>query len=146
MAPRRALLLLGTVVAAGCSDATSPGALTLVVQPASRSVGIDQDSITVVADSVVVVISGSGASSARWTATHDSADGWLTFVTAAGTGSGAVRWVLNPIYLPPATYVDTLVITAGGAAGSPVRVVDSLTVRGTAGLHATVREAVPTKS
>lgn len=132
MAPRHLLVLLGISAAVGCSDSTSPGALTLAVQPASRSFGIDQDSIVVTADSVVVLVSGNGAASARWTATHDTADTWLTFVTAAGTGSGVARWVLNPIYLPPGTYVDTLVITAGGAGGSPARVLDSLTVRATA--------------
>jgi hypothetical protein len=132
--------LTALAFAAGCKDATSAGSLTLAVIPASRSFGIDQDSIVLTPDSVVVSISGSGSATAPWTTAHGSAN-WLTLVGTGGTGSGVARWVLNPIYLAPGIYVDTITITAAGAAGSPARVIDSLTVRGTPAQLITVRRA-----
>jgi len=123
------VVALGAALAGACRENTSAGALTLTVTPASRSFGVDQDSIAVTPDSVVVLLSGSGAPAARWAASHDTASSWLTLVSAAGTGSGVLRWVLNPIYLAPGVYVDTLAITAPGATGSPAVVIDTLTVR-----------------
>jgi hypothetical protein len=133
--------VLAVALVTACHEATSPGRLTLAVAPASRSVGLNQDSIAITVDSAAVVLSGDGAGTTPWTATHDTTTRWLTFVTAAGTGSGVVRWVVNPIYLAPGTYVDTVVIAAAGADGSPARVIDSLTVRGTTAQLITMRRA-----
>jgi len=141
--PRYLVLLAALSVAVGCADSTSPGALTLTVAPASRSIGLNPDSIPgsgVTPDSAVVALTGSGASAAPWTATH-GASTWLTVVTGGGTGSALVRWVVDPIYLAPGTYVDTITVVAAGAAGSPARIVDTLTVRGAPAQLITVRRA-----
>jgi len=135
-----AAALTGSVVASGCSESTSPGALTLAVTSASRSFGVNQDSVTVSVDSAGVRLTGSGASATRWTATHGGAE-WLTLVTSSGTGSGAVRWVLYPINLAPGTYVDTVTVVAQGAKGSPAVILDSVTIRGTPAQLITVRRA-----
>ena len=133
-------LILALVVAAACEDSTSPGPLTLAAAPASRSLGINEDSIAVTPDSALVVLTGDGSATAAWSAFH-GAGTWITLVTASGSGSAVLRWVVNPIYLAPGTYVDTITVTAAGAAGSPARIVDSLTVRGTAAQYVTVRRA-----
>jgi hypothetical protein len=114
--------------------------LTLAVTPIGRSFGVNQDSVSVVVDSVAVTLTGSGASAARWSATHGGAE-WLTLVTASGTGRGAVRWVLYPVNLAPGTYVDTITVVAQGASGSPAVVLDSVTIRGTQAQLVTVRRA-----
>jgi hypothetical protein len=135
-----AVVAAGLAALAGCGESTSPGSLTLAVSPTSRRYGVDQDSLELYADSAAVILAGAGASTTRWTATHGGA-GWLSFVTASGSGSGAVRWVVNPIYLPPGDHVDTITVSAAGAAGSPARVLDTLTVRGTAAQFITLRRA-----
>ena len=140
---RHLLLLPALLLAAGCADSTSPGQLTLAVAPASRIIGLNPDSVSgtgVTPDSAVLVLTGGGAAAATWTASH-GAGTWLTVVTDGGTGSAILRWVVDPLYLAPGTYVDTITITATGAAGSPARLVDSLTVRGAAAQYITVRRA-----
>ena len=137
MRSRQLLLLAGLTLVARCADVTSP-ALTLTAVPASRSFGISQDSGTVTPDSAVVSLTGTGSATAPWTATHGSG-GWLTIVTAGGTGPAVLRWVVDPINLAPGTYVDTITVSAAGAVGSPARVVDSLTVLGTAAQYIAVR-------
>lgn len=126
---------------AGCREAASPAGLVLATTPASRSVATHQDTVVVQPDSVRVTLSGPGSGQAPWTASHSPATTWLTLVNGAGTGSGAVRWAVDATGLPPGTYVDTVVITAAGADGSPARVIDSLTVRGTAAQFITMRRA-----
>jgi len=140
MATRHSLILLGVTLVMGCADAMSLGKLTLAAAPASRSMGISQDSIAVKPDSALVIVTGQGSAAAAWTATHGSSS-WLTLVTTGGTGSAIVRWVVDPIYLSPGTYVDTITITVLNAAGSPARIVDSLTVLGSAAQYVTVRRA-----
>ncbi len=46
--------------------------------------------------------------------------------------------MVDPLYLVPGTYVDTITVTVAGAAGSPARLVDSLTVRGAAAQYVTI--------
>ena len=141
--PRYLALLVALPLAVGCADSTSPGALTMTVAPASRSIGLNPDSLAgsgLTFDSAVIALAGQGASVASWTATHGSST-WLTVVTGGGTGSAILRWVVDPIYLAPGTYVDTITVVAAGAAGSPARIVDSLTVRGTPAQLITVRRA-----
>jgi len=146
LSPMRAyhlLPLLSALCFAGCADSTSPGQLTLAVAPASRTIGLNPDSIAgpgLTPDSAVVALTGQGGSVATWTASHGSST-WLTVITGGGTGSAVLRWVVTPIYLVPGTYVDTITVTAPGAAGSPARLVDTLTVRGAAAQYVTVRRA-----
>lgn len=137
MRPRQLMPVAGVLLAGACADSTSPP-LTLTAAPASRSVGISEDSIAVTPDSALVTLSGAGSGAARWTAAHGTG-AWLTIVTAGGTGSAVLRWVVDPINLAPGTYVDTITISAAGAAGSPARIVDSLTVVGVVAQYITVR-------
>jgi hypothetical protein len=73
-----------------------------------------------------VSLSGTGASSTAWTATRKSL--WLVLTTASGVGSGKVRWTRNPSGLAAGVYVDTISVSATGAAGSPARIIDSLRI------------------
>ncbi|HXY20150.1 MAG TPA: hypothetical protein VEH83_09170 [Gemmatimonadales bacterium] len=139
MLPRQLTIVAGLLLAVACSDVASPK-LTLTVLPASRSLGISQDSIAVTPDSAAVALTGAGSATAPWTAAHGSGT-WLTIVTPGGTGSAVLRWVVDPIYLAPGTYVDTITVSAAGAAGSPARLVDSLTVRGAPAQLIAVRRA-----
>ncbi len=134
------LALAAAALGAACAESTSPGKLTVAVAPASRSISINEDSSAVTPDSALVLLTGDGGSSAHWTASHDS-NSWLTILTKAGTGSDTLRWVVEPVFLSPGTYVDTIAITVQGAAGSPARLVDSLTVRGTPAQYITMRRA-----
>ncbi|HTT66660.1 MAG TPA: hypothetical protein VMF70_01400, partial [Gemmatimonadales bacterium] len=125
-------------LATACADVTTPG--LSIAASASRSLVLGDGSAAVTPDSALVALTGAGAAAARWTAAH-GASAWLTLVTAGGTGSSAVRWVVDPVSVSPGTYVDTITVSAPGAAGSPARIVDSLTVVGAAAQYVTVRRA-----
>jgi len=102
--------------------------LALAVVPASRSASVQAGGTAPVADSAAVTLTGAGSTSTTWTAAHSAQAGWLSITTAAGTGSGTLRWSRDPTGLAPGTYVDTLTVTAAGATGSPARVIDTLTI------------------
>ena len=125
-------------LATACADLTTPG--LSIAASASRSLVLGDGSAAVTPDSALVALTGAGAAAARWTAAHGPS-AWLTLVTAGGTGSSAVRWVVDPVSVSPGTYVDTITVSAPGAAGSPARIVDSLTVVGAAAQYVTVRRA-----
>jgi hypothetical protein len=93
--------------------------LVLALSPASRADTVVEGSTTAPADSADVVLTGTGAGTTGWTATH-GAGGWLALTTASGTGSGVVRWSRTPTGLTAGTYVDTIVVTAGSLADSVV--------------------------
>lgn len=80
-----------------------------------------------VTDSVPLALSGFGAGTASWTASHGAAP-WLLLTTPSGVGSATVRWVRDPSGLAIGTYVDTITVTVPGALGSPARIIDSLRV------------------
>lgn len=101
----------------------------LAVSPASRMLSIRDDSSLVSADSAVVAVSGSDASTARWVATHSDSATWVTLGTSSGTGSGMVRWTRSAAGLYPGTYVDTIAVTLRTADSVTVRLVDTLEVR-----------------
>ncbi|MCA9764183.1 MAG: hypothetical protein KC544_13765, partial [Gemmatimonadetes bacterium] len=77
-------------------------------------------------DSVRIHLSGTGASSATWSATRQRA--WTTLATTSGTGSAWLRWSRDATSLPVGTWVDTITVSVAGATGSPVRVIDTLHV------------------
>ena len=77
-------------------------------------------------DSVRLTLSGTGASSAHWSAARKAA--WLVLAATSGTGSGMLRWQHQAHSLAAGTYVDTISVTASGATGSPARFVDTLVV------------------
>ena len=116
------------VVAACADDAVGPQP-RLALAPASRSVSIREDSSLVSADSAIVAISGSDAGSANWVAVHSDSASWLTLATAAGVGSGKLRWTRDATGLFPGVYVDTITVTLRTADSASVRLVDTLEVR-----------------
>jgi hypothetical protein len=80
-------------------------------------------------DSATVILSGTGALTAGWTATHGAAP-WLALTSAAGTGTGRLRWTRDPTGLAPGLYVDTITVTVAGAIDSPWLLADTLVVQG----------------
>jgi hypothetical protein len=80
-----------------------------------------------VTDSEAVTLLGLSTDSVAWSA-NASAAGWLSLRSRSGTGSGMLRWTLDPKGLGVGTYVDTITVSAGSALGSPATLVDSLRV------------------
>ena len=103
-------------------------ALALAVAPTSRSDTALAGATAILPDSADVLLTGVGATATAWAATH-GAGAWLALTTAAGTGSGVVRWDRDPTGLAVGVYVDTITVTAAGASGSPAELVDSLVVQ-----------------
>jgi photosystem II stability/assembly factor-like uncharacterized protein len=103
--------------------------LTLAVVPGVQRDTAMQGATDVRTDSAAVVLTGTGAGSSAWNATHGSA-AWITLVNAAGTSSGTLTWTRDPTGLAAGTYVDTLTVTAAGAVDSPWMLFDSLVVQG----------------
>jgi hypothetical protein len=103
------------------------GPLSVAVTPLSHRDSLPQGMAGAQADSALVMLASFGSDTAQWTATHSSA-AWLTLATANGVGSGFLHWSVAPAGLGSGLYVDTIVVTAAGALGSPVRLVDTLQV------------------
>jgi len=101
--------------------------LSVTAAPAGRWDSLFQGSTTARPDSATVTLTGYAASSTRWSASHGGST-WLSLTTASGTGSGKVRWSVNPTGVAAGLYVDTIAITASGAIGSPARILDTLRV------------------
>ena len=103
----------------------APPPLTLAVSPVARGVSVVQGQ-TAPGDQASVTLSGTNASSTAWSASKKKA--WTTLTTTSGTGSGTVTWTRNTTGLVVGTYVDTISISATGAAGSPGLVFDTLKI------------------
>lgn len=123
-----------TVSAAGAlgSPARLIDTLHIVVPAMALAASHRRDSTTLGStvmrkDSVALTFSGLGSAQATWAVTHGPAP-WLTVTTAAGTGSGRVRWTRNPTGLAVGTVVDTITIVAAGALGGPLQIIDSLRI------------------
>jgi subtilisin len=107
----------------------APVAIALTVSPAGRSVSVAQGGVAP-GDNATVTLSGTNAGTAAWTATRKKS--WTTLTVASGTGSGLVQWNRNASGLAAGVYVDTITVTAPGAAsGSPATVFDTLRVTST---------------
>jgi hypothetical protein len=104
--------------------------LTLAVSPAVRRDTVPVGQATPQSDSAMVILSGTNAATAAWSATHGAAP-WLTLTTASGTGTSRLRWTRDPTGLAAGTYVDTIRVAAPGAIDSPGSVVDTLVVQAT---------------
>lgn len=102
--------------------------IELAVDPGTRADTVEVGSTAAVPDSADVVLTGPGAGALSWTATHTAAS-WLTLTSASGTGSGPVRWSRNPTGLAAGVYVDTILVSAFGAGGSPAPLIDTLLVQ-----------------
>ena len=70
----------------------------------------------------------------KWWATHKGGD-WLELETASGAGPGAVTWAVDPSGLDVGRYVDTIVVEAQYATGSPAVFVDAFEVQPPLGIE-----------
>lgn len=102
-----------------------PVPLILSVSPLSRRVSAVQGS-TAPGGNIAIALTGDAAVNATWSITAHAA--WATFTPVSGTGSGSAAWTRSIAGLPTGTYVDTITVSAPGAAGSPVAVFDTLIV------------------
>jgi hypothetical protein len=125
------VILHGTSYGGVTLTGTVTTPLTLTVLPASRRDTVTAGALTTRSDSASVLLAGTGAASTAWSATHRSLATWVTLTTAGGTGTGTVRWSRNSSGLAAGTYVDTITVTASGAAGSPANIIDTLNVLST---------------
>jgi len=136
------LLALGAVTAqGGCGkDSPTQSSVPLALSASSRALSLREDSLRTATDSVAVVLSGTGASSTHWAATHGGGS-WLTLTSATGTGSGMLRWSRDAAALTSGTYVDTITVALQVAGGATARIVDSVTVRDAPAQYIAVRRA-----
>ena len=104
---------------------TAPVPLVLVVGPLSRSAAITLGTAAP-DDNVAITLAGDNAATTTWTATKRKT--WTSFVVSSGTGSSALAWHRNATGLVVGTYVDTITVTAPGANGSPINVIDTLRI------------------
>lgn len=102
-----------------------PTPLALEVSPRTRTV-LAVTGSAVLTDQATVTLSGNGFQSAQWSAIKRR--NWTTLTTASGTGSGVLAWSRATSGLAPGIYVDTITVTAAGAQGSPVNIIDSLVI------------------
>lgn len=101
--------------------------VTVTVTPSSRRDTVIAGATTAHADSAAVVLTGDSAAVSTWSATK--AHAWTTLTTAAGTGSGRVRWTRNATGLAAGTWIDTITVSSPQGSNGSVRVIDSLVVR-----------------
>ena len=99
--------------------------LTLVPSEPPRSVLVG--STESFADSVRVVFTGPRTGT-NWTAEFAGGP-WAELGNAAGAGDGAVTWTVDPSGLEVGVYVDTVVVEADYASGSPATVLDGFSVK-----------------
>ena len=78
-------------------------------------------------DSVPVGFSGP-RDNTKWKASHSGGD-WLKLTRTSGAGEGAVTWTVDPAGLAVGLYVDTIVVEAEYATGSPAQFVDTFAVQ-----------------
>lgn len=101
--------------------------VTVAVTPSSRRDTVTAGATTAHADSAAVTLTGDSAAVSTWSAMR--AHAWTTLTTAAGTGSGRVRWTRSPTGLAAGTWVDTITVSSPQGSNGSVRVIDSLIVR-----------------
>ena len=99
----------------------------LSVDPTVRRDTMSAGASAARADSAAVLLPGNAGAQASWSAAARKAS-WVTMTTAAGVGPGMVRWRRSAANLNIGIYVDTIVVSAPGAVGSPINIIDSLVV------------------
>ena len=105
----------------------------LELGPAGPRVKMPVGSTEPEADSVAVLFSGPRKNT-KWKASHAGGDR-LELVRASGAGEGAVTWTVDPTGLPVGLYVDTIVVEANRATGSPAEFVDTFAVQPPLGIE-----------
>lgn len=122
-------------VAGVADDVTIPVAVHSALPKGHMTLGraealtsVLQDSTEVFADSVTVAFEGRQAATVAWTASHPGRTSWFELIDTTGVGSAPVRWTIDPDSLAEGTYVDSVVVVAPLATGSPATLVYSLSV------------------
>lgn len=105
----------------------------LVVEPPGPPVRVLVGSTDSVADSLLVRFTGPRPDT-KWSVTSSGA-AWLELETASGAGPGAATWTVNPTGLGVGIYVDTIVVEAEHATGSPALFLDTLAVQPPLGIE-----------
>jgi M6 family metalloprotease-like protein len=100
-------------------------ALSVALSATTRADSVFEGA-TAFLDSAQIRFAGNGAATAAWTVTTRRAT-TLVHSPLTGAGDGVIRWY-HWGNAPPGIYVDTLTLTAPGAAGSPVSIIDTLYV------------------
>ncbi|HEX3928878.1 MAG TPA: hypothetical protein VHW65_12855 [Gemmatimonadales bacterium] len=104
----------------------APVPVTLALSPAARSVSVQQGSAAT-GSNATITLTGDNASTTSWTVSKKQS--WTTLTTTSGMGGGSASWTRNTVSLAVGTYVDTITVTAPGAAsGSPAMVFDTIHV------------------
>ncbi len=117
---------------------------TMTVEPISRSHTAVVGRLSPVPDSAAITITGPNAALALWEATHGGAQ-WLTLTIPSRVGSGVVLGMRNPTELAEGIYVDTIVVSALGALGTPTAIIDTFVMAAPlVGLDPTVRSGFAT--
>jgi hypothetical protein len=120
-------VLLAATHGRGMFSRTVDIALAMTVLPTSASDTVLAGTTTVVPDSARVTLTGVGAATQPWTATH-GAGTWLTVTAPTGIGSDFVRWARDPSGLPRGTYVDTITVVAMASGAAPASTVVTMVV------------------
>jgi hypothetical protein len=92
--------------------------------------------LTGYADSVTIRFTGAGAATAPWSVVK-SRGTTIVQTLSSGVGNGVVRWYHYANVHEPGVYVDTIVVSAPGAANSPLLIIDSLHVHAQPGFTVT---------
>jgi len=121
-----------TVTAAGALGSPAKIAVTFVIQqpvlvvtPAADSHATNVGSATF---NDTLRIANGGTGSLSWTAAKAQSQPWLTLAKLAGSAPDQIPLTIASSGLAAGTYKDTVVVTAGGASGSPARIPVTLTV------------------
>jgi hypothetical protein len=119
-------LVLGLGLVGSCRETTRPSALTLRLAASSRLDSISVTDTSLVAESVLVTVSGSGAGTAGWTVTHGSAP-WIALTRSAGTGTGYAVWQRDASWIGYGVSVDTIAVALSGTTAATL--LDSVVTR-----------------
>ncbi len=98
-----------------------PPVATLGVAPAKLTLAAAAGSAALQLDSVGLKNAGEGGA-LSWSAAAAHGSAWLSFNPRGGSTPGWLHVQLNPAGLAPGTYNDSVIVSAGNAAGSPAAV------------------------
>src|SRR2546430_12803957 len=98
-----------------------PPVATLGVAPAKLTLAAAAGSAALQLDSVGLKNAGEGGA-LSWSAAAAHGSAWLSFNPRGGSQPGWLYVHLNPVGLAPGTYNDSVIVSAGNAAGSPAAV------------------------
>ena len=110
-----------------------PAVPTIVVSPAGSNTSVALGA-PAPNGSAAISFTGTGGVAAAWSATNNTGGGfiippiWATLTNASGTGNGTLTWTRNSTGLGYGTWINTFLIQAPSATGSPKVFTDTLTI------------------